>query len=98
MSAMARGATLAVTEITPAAPTPMASRAVRSSPLSTLEVRGAGRDQLAHARGLTHGFLDARDAAAARDRRATVAGSISTAVRLGTLYSSTGTLRVRGDR
>ena len=69
MSAIARGATFAVTEMTPAAPTPMASRAVRSSPLSTLKSGRTGRDELAHARRLAHGFLDADDARQPRQPR-----------------------------
>ena len=69
MSAMARGATFAVTEMTPTAPTPMASRAVRSSPLSTLKSGRTAGDELAHARRLTHGFLDADDARHARQAR-----------------------------
>ena len=47
MSAIARGATLAVTEITPQAPTPMISRAVRSSPL---RMRKSAAQELASSR------------------------------------------------
>src|SRR6267143_724718 len=89
ISDIARGATFAVTEITPRAPAAMLSRALASSPLRTtksftqLPMSSRTRDASGTA-SLTPTIP------ATFDRRATVAGFISTAVRAGTLYNSSG--------
>src|SRR5277367_521181 len=89
-SCMRRGATLAVTEMTPRAPTHIQSMAVASSP-DRIENSGGHASRVSRAR--------LRDPVASliatifglRARRATVLGNRSTAVRLGTLYRITGT-------
>ncbi len=87
---MRRGATLADTEMTPCAPAPIHSMAVASSPDSTAN---SGGQTASNSRRRFKSALASFKATICgwRARRATVAGSRSTAVRLGTLYSTTGT-------
>ena len=88
--AIARGATLAVTEITPCAPASTVSRAEASSPLSTTKPAGtcSSISRTRDTCGTASLTAATRGSCAMRP---TVAGSMSTAVRDGTLYAMTGT-------
>src|SRR5450631_706098 len=85
-----RGATFPVTEMTPLAPSPMKSTAVASSPDSSVKPAGtcASNSRARLNRGVASLSATIRGC---RARRATVPGSRSTPVRVGTLYRTTGT-------
>ena len=63
ISDMARGATFAVTEMTPRAPASSASRAVASSPLRIVKPAPHDAQQLAHALDARHAFFQRRRSA-----------------------------------